>query len=49
MPSRNGRVHVATTTRTYKGKLYQTHLLRRTFRVGAQVRHETLGNISHPI
>ncbi|WP_321472118.1 IS1634 family transposase [uncultured Paludibaculum sp.] len=47
MPSRTGRVHVATTSRTYKGKLYQTHLLRRTFRVGSQVRHETLGNISH--
>ncbi len=38
---------MATTSRTYKGKLYQTHLLRRTFRVGSQVRHETLGNISH--
>lgn len=47
MPSRTGRVHVATTSRLYKGKLYQTHLLRRTFRVGAEVRHETLGNISH--
>ena len=47
MPSRTGSVHVATTSRTYKGKLYQTHLLRRTFRVGAQVKHETLGNISH--
>ncbi|MDZ4063944.1 MAG: IS1634 family transposase [Coriobacteriia bacterium] len=47
MPSRSGRVHVATTSRTYKGKLYQTHLLRRTFRVGSQVRHQTLGNISH--
>lgn len=47
MPSRIGRVHVATTSRAYKGKLYQTHLLRRTFRVGAQVKHETLGNISH--
>lgn len=47
MPSRTGRVHVATTTRNYKGKLYQSHLLRRTFRVGAQVKHETLGNISH--
>jgi hypothetical protein len=38
---------VATTTRTYNGKVYQSHLLRRTFRVGAQVKHETLGNISH--
>jgi transposase len=47
MPTRTGSVHVATTSRTYKGKLYQTHLLRRTFRVGAQVKHETLGNISH--
>lgn len=40
-------MHVATTTRTYKGKLYHSHLLRRSFRVGAQVKHETLGNISH--
>jgi hypothetical protein len=47
MPSRTGKVHVATTSRSYKGKLYQSHLLRRTFRVGAQVQHETLGNISH--
>ena len=47
MPSRAGKVHVATTSRTYKGKLYQSHLLRRTFRVGSQVKHETLGNISH--
>jgi len=47
MPSRSGRVHVATTSRQYKGKTYHTHLLRRTFRVGSQVKHETLGNISH--
>jgi transposase len=47
MPSRSGAVHVATTTRKYKGRIYQSHLLRRTFRVGNQVRHETLGNISH--
>jgi transposase len=38
---------VATTERHYKNTVYRTHLLRRTFRVGAQVRHETLGNISH--
>jgi transposase len=38
---------VATTSRLYKGKLYQSHLLRRTFRVGSSVRHQTLGNISH--
>jgi len=47
MPSRSGRVHVATTERHYKGKTYRTHLLRRTFRLGQQVKHETLGNISH--
>src|SRR5438046_2126109 len=47
MSSRSGAVHVATTTRRYKGRIYQSHLLRRTFRVGNQVKHETLGNISH--
>ena len=47
MPRRNGPVHVATTRRTYKGKVYETHLLRRTYREGAKVKHETLGNLSH--
>lgn len=47
MAKRNGPVHVATTRRTYKGKVYQTHLLRRTYREDGKVKHETLGNISH--
>lgn len=47
MPSRTGSLHVATTRRRYKGRLYQTHLLRRSYRQGTQVKHETLGNISH--
>src|SRR4029450_11962458 len=47
MPAREGAVHVATTKRVYKGKVYQTHLLRRTFRDGNKVKHQTLGNISH--
>ena len=47
MPSRIGRVHVATTTRHYKDKVYQSHFLRRSLRVGSQVLHETLGNLSH--
>lgn len=47
MPTREGAVHVATTKRVYKGKVYQTHLLRRTFRDGGKVKHQTLGNISH--
>lgn len=47
MPSRNGPVHVATTRRKYKGKVYETHLLRRTYRDQGKVKHETVGNISH--
>jgi len=47
MPSRNGAVHVATTKRTYRGKVYLTHLLRRSYREGTKVKHQTLGNLSH--
>ena len=47
MSSRSGPVHVATTTRHYKGRVYHSHLLRRSYRVGQQVKHETLGNLSH--
>jgi hypothetical protein len=47
MPRRNGSVHVATTRRIYKGKVYETHLLRRTYREGGKVKHQTLGNLSH--
>lgn len=47
MPARTGAVHVATTRRVYKGRVYETHLLRRTYRDGDQVRHQTLGNLSH--
>jgi len=47
MSKRGGAVHVATTQRRYKAKVYQTHLLRRTFREGGKVKHETLGNLSH--
>lgn len=47
MASRTGAVHVATTQRTYKNRTYKTHLLRRTYREGPHVKHETLGNISH--
>ena len=47
MSKRGGAVHVATTSRRYKDKVYQTHLLRRTYREGGKVKHETLGNLSH--
>jgi len=38
---------VATTRRHYKGKVYETTLLRRSYREGGKVKHETLGNLSH--
>lgn len=47
MATRSGAVHVATTRRRYKDTVYTSHLLRRTYREGGKVRHETLGNISH--
>ena len=47
MPTRSGAVHVAITRRRYKGKIYRTILLRRSYRDGSSVKHETLGNISH--
>lgn len=47
MAKRSGPVHVATTTRRYKDRVYQSHLLRRTFREDGKVKHETLGNLSH--
>ena len=36
-----------TTSRQYKGKVYQAHLLRRSYREDGKVKNETLGNISH--
>jgi len=40
-------MHVVTTTRRYKNKVYQSHLLRRSYREGKKVKSETLGNLSH--
>ena len=47
MPARNRSVHVATTRRVYKDRVYETHLLRRSYREEGKVKHETLGNLSH--
>ena len=47
MPQRTGTAHVVTTTRQYKGQVYRTHLLRRSYREGGTVKNETLGNLSH--
>lgn len=47
MTRRVTAVHVVTTRRRYNGKVYQTHLLRRSYREGTKVRNETLANLSH--
>ena len=47
MPRRGGSVHVVTTKRHYQGRVYTTHLLRRSYRDQGRVRNETLGNLSH--
>ena len=47
MSKRNRPVHVAKITRKYKDKTYESFLLRRSYREGKQVKHQTLGNISH--
>jgi transposase len=47
MSARTGSVHVAKIVRRYRDKQYVTYLLRRSYRDGKKVLHETLGNISH--
>ena len=47
MAKRKGAVHVSTTRRHYKGKTYETTLLRRSFREDGKVKNETVGNLSH--
>ena len=47
MARRGGSVHVVTTTRRYKGRVYTTHLLRRSYREDGKVKNETVGNLSH--
>ena len=40
-------MHVVTTRRHYKDKVYETTLLRRSYREGGKVKTETLANLSH--
>jgi hypothetical protein len=47
MPTRGGSVHVVTTRRHYKDRVYETTLLRRTYREAGKVKNETVGNLSH--
>jgi hypothetical protein len=45
---REGAMHVATTRRHYKDRVYETHLLRRSYRdAQGRPRNETLANLSH--
>src|SRR5712691_2855377 len=46
MTGRGRGVHVVTTRREYKGRVYEAHLLRRTYREGGKVRNETVANLS---
>jgi transposase len=39
-------VHISTVKKTVNGKTYTSVLLRRSFREGGKVKHETLGNLS---
>jgi hypothetical protein len=47
MPTRGGSVHVVTTRRHYKDKVYETTLLRRSYREAGKVKSDTVGNLSH--
>ena len=42
-----GAMHVAVTRRQHNGKVYETYLLRRSFREDGKVKNETLANLSH--
>src|SRR5215217_687336 len=46
-PRPTGAVHVVTNRREGKGRVYVSHLLRRSYREGGKVKNETVGNISH--
>lgn len=47
MTRKPGAMHVSTTRRHYKDKVYETTLLRRSYREDGKVRNETLANLSH--
>jgi transposase len=46
MSEKRRAMHVAKIARTHQGKVYYSYLLRRTYREGGKVKHETLGNLS---
>lgn len=47
MPRRKSPGHVAKIVHRRNGKTYTSYLLRRSYREGGKVRHDTYGNISH--
>ncbi|MHB1773589.1 MAG: IS1634 family transposase [Acidimicrobiales bacterium] len=47
MTRKGGAMHVVTTRRQYKDKVYETNLLRRSYREDGKVKNETLANLSH--
>lgn len=47
MRTQGRRMHVAKIVRRHKGKTYTSYLLRRSYREGGQVKHQTLANLSH--
>lgn len=46
MSSKQGKLRVETVHKTVNGKVYTSVLLRRSFREGGKVKHETLGNLT---
>ncbi|MHB1801042.1 MAG: IS1634 family transposase, partial [Actinomycetes bacterium] len=42
-----GAMHVVTTRRQHGDKVYETHLLRRSYREDGKVKNQTLANLSH--
>ena len=40
-------MHVATIRSNHGGKIYESHLIRQTYRDGGKVKHRTLANISN--
>ena len=46
MREKKRSVHVAKISRTVNGKTYTSYLLRRSYREGDKVKHETIGNLS---
>jgi hypothetical protein len=46
MAQRSAKVHLVTIRKQYKGRIYETHLLRRSYREAGQVKSETVANVT---